>query len=418
MPEPVSLSFAMGLEPKDAVAYFESKGFKITWDWKEMNQAAHAQAFTIAKMTNLSMLQDVHACLAKCLKEGKTEKWFVKQMEPYLRERGWWGKKKMIDPRTGEERTVRLGSPARLKLIYRQNMQTAYMAGRYKQMLANADARPWWQYLAVLDGKTRPSHKILSGRTFRYDDPFWSSHWPPNGFNCRCRVRALSDFRLEREKVTPESGVGNMVTEEVAVPDAATGQVERRKVTGYRVPGPKERRPVAFTDVGFSANPGATWLGGQLQEFVRRLEAAPPGLARQAVLDMVRGPVLPEWLARPVGHFPLAVLPAGDAELIGARGQVARLSPATAGKQAAKHPELTAADYALAQEAVDTGERIQDSARSLIYVMDEPGGLVVVVKATLEGDELYVQSLRRLSRDEAEKDRVVRRLKRKSARPE
>jgi hypothetical protein len=67
---------------------------------------------------------------------------------------------------------------------------------------------------------------------------------------------------------------------------------------------------------------------------------------------------------------------------------------------------------------VDAGERIQDSPRSLIYELDEPGGVVVVVKATLEGDELYVQSLRRLSRDEAEKDRIVRRLKRKSARPE
>ncbi|MGD9610780.1 MAG: phage minor head protein [Desulfovibrionaceae bacterium] len=415
MPEPVSLSFAMGLPPKDAVAYFESKGYRITFDWKEMDQAANAKAFTVAKMAQVDMLRDVQASLGQCLKKGKTEAWFRKQMEPYLKSRGWWGKQPMIDPRTGEERTVQLGSPARLRLIYRQNMQTAYMAGRYKQMLANADARPWWQYLAVLDGRTRPSHRVLSGRTFRFDDPFWASHYPPNGFHCRCRVRALSDVRMEAEKVTPESGVGNMVTEEVAVPDKATGQTERRKVTGYRVP---ETGYTVFTDVGFSANPGASWLGDTLTDLTRKLDAAPLEIARQAVRDMVTGPVLPEWLKRPVGHFPLAVLPAEDAELIGARGQVARLSPATAGKQAAKHAELTAADYALAQEAVDAGERIQDSPRSLIYVLDEPGGVVVVVKATLEGDELYVQSLRRLSRDEAEKDRIVRRLKRKSARPE
>ena len=296
-------------------------------------------------------------------------------------------------------------------------MQTAFMAGRYKAMLENADARPWWQYEAVLDRRTRPSHRILSGRTFRFDDPFWSSHYPPNGFRCRCRVRALSDFRMDRENVTPESGVGNMVTEEVAVPDRATGEVQRRNVTGYRVP---QTGYTVFTDVGFSANPGASWLGGTLDELTRKLDVAPSDIARQVVADMVSGPTLPEWLARPVGQFPLAVLPAKDTERIGAQCQVARLSPQTAGKQAAKHPELTVADYALAQGAVDHGESIQDSAHSLIYVYedDQPGGLVVVVKATLEGNELYVQSLRRLSRDEAERDRVVRRIKKKSARHE
>ncbi|GAB6035815.1 phage minor head protein [Fundidesulfovibrio butyratiphilus] len=435
MPKPVNLSFAMGLPPKDAVAYFESKGHRVTFDWREMDQRAHAQAFTVAKMVQVDMLKDVQACLQRCLKEGKTEAWFVKQMEPELRAKGWWGKKPMIDPRTGEERTVGLGSPARLKLIYRQNMQTAYMAGRYKQMLENAENRPWWQYVAILDGKTRPSHKVLAGRVFRFDDPFWASHSPPNGFNCRCRVRALSDFRLEEDRkdatrkaeerrkagkapdpqapsLEPESGVGNMVTREVIGRDRATGQKIRRTVTGYRVP---ETGYTAFTDVGFSANAGASWIGGQLGELVRKLETAPPEIARQAVRDMARGPALEEWLKRPAGDFPLVVLPEADAARIGATAQVGRLSPATAGKQAKNHPDLSAVDYAKAQEAVDSGDLLQDGAKSLLYVLDEPGGLVVVVKATLEGDELYVQSLRHLSRDEAEKDRVVRRLKKRNA---
>ncbi len=411
MPAPVSLSFALGLPPADAVAYFESKGYKITFDWHELDQRAHAQAFTVAKAASLDVLADIRAALKTALAEGKTEAWFRKELEPKLRAKGWWGKQKMVNPRTGEERKAQLGSPARLRLIYRQNLQTAFMAGRYKTMLENADARPWWQYVAVLDGKTRPSHKVLGGRTFRFDDPFWSSHYPPNGFNCRCRVRALSGSRMEAEKVAPESGVGNMVTEEVALP-AADGQRLKRSVTGYRVP---ESKYVAFTDAGFSANPGASWLGGALDELTRKLDVAPPDLARAAVGEMTRGPVLPTWLAKPVGNFPLAVLPAEDAGLIGARSQVARLSPQTAGKQAANHPGLTAGDYATAQEAVDAGERIQDGARSLIYLLNEPGGVVVVVKATREGEELYVQSLRRLSRDEAEKDRVVRRLRKKSA---
>ncbi|MBI4804454.1 MAG: minor capsid protein [Desulfovibrio sp.] len=413
MPQPVNLSFAMGLPPKDAVSYFESKGYQITFDWKEMDQAAHAQAFTVAKCAQLDILKDIREACADSLKEGKTEAWFQKHLEPKLREKGWWGKQPMVDPRTGEERRVQLGSPARLGLIYRQNMQSAFMAGRYKQMLENADARPWWQYVAILDGKTRPAHKILNGRTFRYDDPFWSSHYPPNGFNCRCRVRALSDSRLDAEQVQPESGVGNMVTEEVTTVDSSTRQEVRRTVTGYKVP---ETGYTVFTDVGFSSNTGASWIGQQLEDVVRKIEAAPPEIARQAVRDMTHGPLLPAWLEKPVGNFPLVVVPEEDAALIGAKCQVGRLSQQTMGKQAKSHPELGPADYRLAQEAVDHGERMLESTRKLDYVLDQPNGVLVVVKAASDGGELYVQSLVRLSGDDAKRERELRRLKKRSAR--
>lgn len=412
MPQPVNLSFAMGLPPKDAVVYFESKGYRVTSNWKELDAQARSQAFTVAGCAKLDVLKDIREACAQALKEGKTQDWFVKHLEPKLREKGWWGKAPVVDPRTGEERRVQLGSPARLRLIYRQNMQSAFMAGRYKQMLENADARPWWQYVAILDGKTRPSHRILNGRTFRYDDPFWGSHYPPNGFNCRCRVRALSDSRMDAEQVQPESGVGNMVTEEVTTLDRGTGQEVKRTVTGYKVP---ETGYTVFTDVGFSSNTGASWIGQQLDDIVRKIEAAPPEIARQAVRDMTHGSVLPAWLERPIGSFPLVVLPEEDAALIGAKCQVGRLSQQTAGKQAQNHPELGPDDYRAAQDAVDHGEKIQEGASKLYYVLDQPGGMLVVVKATVEGDEIYVQSLIRLSEKDARREKALRRVKKRNA---
>lgn len=50
-----------------------------------------------------------------------------------------------------------LGSPWRVATICRTNVQTAYNAGRYAQQSAMHSARPYWQYLAVLDERTRPS---------------------------------------------------------------------------------------------------------------------------------------------------------------------------------------------------------------------------------------------------------------------
>ncbi|MGG7387345.1 phage minor head protein, partial [Escherichia coli] len=87
--------------------------------------------------------------------------------------------------------------PRRLATIYNVNTRTAYGAGRYAQMMNTADLYPYWQYVAVMDGRTRPEHARLHNMVFRYDDIFWQTHYPPNGWNCRCRVRALSAARMK-----------------------------------------------------------------------------------------------------------------------------------------------------------------------------------------------------------------------------
>ncbi|MHB1371451.1 MAG: phage head morphogenesis protein, partial [Pseudomonadaceae bacterium] len=149
------------------------------------------QAFTVAKATRLDILQDIREAVEKAITEGKTLAWFAKELTPVLQAKGWWGRQEHVDAETGEVTQVQLGSPWRLQTIYRTNLQTAYMAGRFQEQLANADDRPYWQYVAILDGRTRPSHRAMNGKVFRYDDPFWGSFYPPNGWGCRCRVVAL-----------------------------------------------------------------------------------------------------------------------------------------------------------------------------------------------------------------------------------
>ncbi len=80
----------------------------------------------------------------------------------------------MVDS-AGNAEEVQLGSPRRLALIYNVNTRVAYNAGRYTQMMNNTDTHPFWQYVAVMDSRTRPSHSTLNGLVFRYDDPFWKT---------------------------------------------------------------------------------------------------------------------------------------------------------------------------------------------------------------------------------------------------
>lgn len=286
IPEGVSLSYALGLPPKDAISYLESKGAQITFDWKEVWQNAQAKAFTVTSVARLDVLGDIRGALKTAAAEGKTDKWFRQQLEPVLRAKGWWGKRTELGA-DGKEKTVNMGSPARLNLIYRQNMQTAYMAGRYKQMLENADNRPWWRYVAVLDRRTRPAHRLLNGRTFRFDDPFWGSHYPPNGWGCRCRVQALSDVGLEREGQVVELGQDRMVTRDVELVDRRTGEATLRQVTGYKT-GPATDAPTVWADPGFSYNPGQAAYGLDM-EGARRLSLVQDTSLRAQAVQALNG---------------------------------------------------------------------------------------------------------------------------------
>lgn len=257
MPKP-DLSYALGLTPVEAVQYFRSKGIAVTENWHDLWQEAHARAFTVAGVAKLDLLQDIRGAVDTAIKEGRTERWFLNELAPILKKKGWWGKKEVTNPDTGEVRHVRQGSPSRLKLIYRQNTQSAYMAGRYKQQLENADSAPYLCYIAVLDQKTRPAHAALHNMVFRYDDPFWGAMYPPNGWNCRCRVAAYSESRLKRRGLKVSDSAGHMVTRVVETVNRQTGEVIRRTVTGYRHGGKGSLE--SFTDAGFSYNPGKVWL--------------------------------------------------------------------------------------------------------------------------------------------------------------
>lgn len=245
------LKYAFNLPPEKAIEYFRSKGHAFSWNWQDVWQEAHAKAFTVAKAMRMDVLQDIRGMVQKALDEGITFQQFKKELEPRLRAKGWWGKKLVGDERGGK--AVQLGSPYRLKTIFSANTQTAYMAGRYKQMMGNVEDRPYWQYVAVLDSRTRPGHRILAAKVFRYDDPFWDSHYPPNGWRCRCRVRALDEGNLKSRNLAVESSEGELSTEQVRINrEGAT-----KPVTVYT---DRKTGLTMAPDAGWSYNPGKeTW---------------------------------------------------------------------------------------------------------------------------------------------------------------
>lgn len=253
----LDLNAAFGMPPKDAVSYFRSKGYEISDRWQEVWAEAHARAFTVAKAMRMDVLTSIRAEVDKALAEGITERQFIDHLTPRLKALGWWGQQTWVDTQ-GTARNVQLGSPHRLKLIYRQNLQTAYMAGRYRRQLSASRTHPYWMYVAVMDSRTRPAHAALNGRVFRWDDPIWQYLYPPNGWGCRCRVRMLSARQVERMGLQVEQGEGYIETFETdAGFDERTGEVYRVQHMRAALPDGRTMSP----DVGWAYNPGAAAYG-------------------------------------------------------------------------------------------------------------------------------------------------------------
>lgn len=268
-PSPTDLKVIFGLEPKNAVAYLKSKGYAITWNWQEMLDQAHDQAFTVAKAMRLDLLSDIRGALETALQEGQTLKQFIADLQPVLEAQGWWGKQVIVDSQ-GVGEIVQLGSPRRLKTIYQTNLQSAYMAGRKAEMEQTTETHPYWMYVAILDGKTRPSHRALNGQVFRHDDPIWSAIFPPNGFNCRCRVVALSEAAVKRRGLKVVSSEGRLFTETVETGiDKRTGEIRTAPVTGIRTTDAAGKAITFRTDPGFNHAPGAG-----LGDMLKRKQAA------------------------------------------------------------------------------------------------------------------------------------------------
>lgn len=75
-----------------------------------------------------------------------------------------------------------------LKTEYDTAVAGAQMAASWTRFEAHKESMPLLTYRTVGDDRVRQAHAALDAVTKHIDDPFWSTHYPPNDFNCRCDV--------------------------------------------------------------------------------------------------------------------------------------------------------------------------------------------------------------------------------------
>lgn len=170
----------------EQVDFFRQKLNLPTERFDDIKKEAHDRAFVVAGAMKADLLNDLRQAVDRSIAEGKSIQWFRKEFDNIVAKHGWTGW-------TGEG--TQAGRDWRTRVIYRTNLSTSYAAGRWAQLNDPAllKLRPYWKYVhndTVLH--PRPLHQSWSGMVLAHDDPFWQTHFPPNGWGCRCRVTAVS----------------------------------------------------------------------------------------------------------------------------------------------------------------------------------------------------------------------------------
>lgn len=210
--------------PDAAIEFWKQRAKLTDEEARALGEGAKRRAFYVTGLARRDLVQLVSDGIEEALKNGETLADFKKRIATAIQTQGW--------------------HDYRVENIFRTNMQTAYSAGRYKKMQAVKASRPYWQYIAVMDKRVRPSHAILHEKVYPADHEFWATNYPPNGFRCRCGVRTLSARQVKKQGLTVET----------EMPRADMWTDPR---TGYEYfvhfPG---------ADKGFRNNPGKDWLDG------------------------------------------------------------------------------------------------------------------------------------------------------------
>ena len=168
--------------------------------WRDIQRAAHDRAFMVAGAMKADLLADLRKSVDQAVQGGSIGE-FRKQFSDIVAKHGWTGW-------TGEG--SKAGEAWRTRVIYQTNIVTSYAAGRRAQLL-DPDLlarRPFWRYVhSDSVSHPRPHHKQWGDMrlTLRHDHPFWDTHYPPNGWGCKCRVVPVAKPG-EEDATTPPEG--------------------------------------------------------------------------------------------------------------------------------------------------------------------------------------------------------------------
>lgn len=202
---------------EEAVDYWKEKVSVDAKYFYSLRSDVRAKAFAVSGMKDISDIEYIYTQLQKSLEKGTTFKDFKDAVKDKFKKYGL--------------------SDKRIRNVFQTNIQTAFLAGKWKQIKDTAEDFPYLMYDAVNDNRTSKICISLDGKVYPVNHPFWETYYPPNHFGCRSNVRAYTEKMLEKR--------GLKVSEEM---------------------------PTLKPDTGFEVNVGSSSFGGIVDYFSGQAE--------------------------------------------------------------------------------------------------------------------------------------------------
>lgn len=305
MPESAAQEFArlQRLTPKEAVEYLQRRGrLTQTFSWMDLWHDEHAQQFTVSRLARADLLKAMQEGITKSVQGDLSRADWTRDIRSLLKSSGWWGEVDVFDPVSGEVVSTKFDS-ARLKLIFDTNTRMANSAGLWERAWRNRESHPYVRYITRDDERVRESHRAWHNLVLPSDDPFWETHWPPNGYRCRCRVTSLtqreydrgySEFRPAYE-YNPD-GTVKRIPDVERIPFKKTAPAEALIEWTNRRTGEVSMVPAGVSP-GFDYNPGLSHKRlDMLQQIgLRKLDDLPAPIRRAAMTPVVSEGVSAEF---------------------------------------------------------------------------------------------------------------------------
>lgn len=182
-PDAISVRFAEAID-------FLRRRLALPGDrWGELLREVDAAARDRSAGMTDALVRDILETVLDTIENGGTFGDFLGGWNDATRRHGW---------SAGDD----FEAAHRARLAFRAMTSQAYAAGRWRQIQRLKRVRPYLRYVHVdpelTQAGSRHDHAEWHGVILHVDHDWWLTHYPPNGWNCRCYVQSLSDRDLVR----------------------------------------------------------------------------------------------------------------------------------------------------------------------------------------------------------------------------
>lgn len=345
--------------PPEVLDYFRLKDLTPRFSWQDVWGQEHAHAFTVAGVTETRVLSEFKAAIDKAIAEGIGFEKFRADMQARLTPHGWWGPHQVADPAgRWKGKIVDFSRPQRLQITFWSNVRAARAAGQWNRIQRTKRVLPYLLYVRSTAERKRPEHLRWAGTILPADHDFWATHFPPNGWNCKCSVRQL-DQEDRDERLAREDGD---ITYSDEPPDLGKRQFVNKRT------GEVTEVPVGI-DPGWHTNPGLSRARTLVQQLTQTLDGAGPGRAARTIAKLWDSSWPRAVAAQPERvHMPVAASARAAAEM-GAEGEIVTVASDVLKAKAAKHARVAVDSFGLIPRILEEGDWLDGGDTAIRHVL-------------------------------------------------